>query len=111
MLRSRYDRTIRELEAAVAPERIAYFFFERTVPAVGAIDQLTAFLGVGSRPGRFERKVNVGAGGDVVIPDELEVQAMAALAPVYDFVRARFGAQVPAKWRGPESDASPAGAA
>jgi hypothetical protein len=98
MLRSRYDRTIRELEAAVLPERIAYFFFERLFQQ-SELDRLTAFLGVGSRPGRFHRKVNVGAGGDIAIPPALEARAMEALAPVYDFVRGRFGDAVPEKWR------------
>ena len=98
MLRSRYDRTIGELEAAVPAERIAYFFFERLFQQ-SELDRLTALLGVGSRPGRFERKVNVGAGGDVAIPEVLEARAMAALAPVYAFARERFGDAVPAKWR------------
>ena len=106
LLRSRYDRTIRRLESVVPVERICYFFFE-TLFRQEEMDRLADFLGIARRPARFEKKVNAGKAAAERPSAEAEARAMEALAPVYDFVRARFGAQVPEKWR----RASPATAA
>jgi hypothetical protein len=80
------DQSIRALEGSC--RRNLYFFYER----------------------RGDRWLT-----DFLDPDEanwrLPEARRGALAPVYDFVRDRFGAQVPAKWRGPETDAAPASGA
>ncbi len=107
LLRSRYDLTIERLERAVPRARIGYFFFE-TLFRQEEIDRLCDFLGVARHPARFERRVNAdrgeerAAGGSEAILAALEEQATEVLAPTYDFVRARFGALVPARWRSPE---------
>jgi hypothetical protein len=98
LMRSRYDLTIRELEAAVAPDRIAYFFYE-TLFRQPEVDRLCDFLGVTRRAARFERRVHADPGTAPAPDREFEAQALRALAPTYDFVRERFGDLVPGKWR------------
>lgn len=98
LLRSRYDLTIRRLEAAVPRERIAYFFFEALFRQA-ELDRLADFLGVARWPARLERKVNAGSGPAQPLDPALEARALAALAPTYAFVRERFGDLVPEGWR------------
>lgn len=108
LLRSRYDLTIERLERAVPRERIGYFFFE-TLFRQEEIDRLADFLGIARRPAHFERKVNAdrrdpSAEASGAALRALEDRAQEVLAPTYAFVRARFGALVPDRWR----DAAPA---
>jgi hypothetical protein len=98
LLRSRYDLTIRQLEAAVPRERIAYFFHE-SLFRKPEVDRLCDFLGVAHRPATFDRKVHADPGTAVTLDREVEARAMRAFAPTYDFVRKRFGELVPATWR------------
>jgi hypothetical protein len=96
--RSRYDLTIERLEAAVVPERIAYFFYE-TLFRQSELDRLCAFLGVARLPATFDRKIHADPRAADPLPREVEDRALELLAPTYAFVRARFGDQVPAAWR------------
>lgn len=102
VLRSRYDRTIRELEHAVPRERICYMFFE-TLFRQDEVDRLADFLGVARRAAAVGDKVNAARGGDGKARPEEIAAALAVLAPVYEFVRARFGDAVPPAWRAPAS--------
>jgi sulfotransferase family protein len=95
--RSCYDLTIRQLEAAVSPERIAYFFYE-TLFRQAEMDRLCDFLGVARRPAEFKRKVHADPVAADPLQREVEAQAMEVLAPTYEFVRQWFGERVPAKW-------------
>ncbi len=106
-LRSRYDMTIERLERVVPKERICYFFYE-SLFRQSEIDRLTDFLGIARRPAEFERRVNAGQASGPLIDAATQARAMAALAPVYDFVRARFGDAAPQQWR---TTGSPAGSA
>ena len=98
LARSRYDMTIKNLEAAVSRERIAYFFYESLLRQP-EIDRLCDFLGVARRPAQFERRVHADPGTEMSLPPNFEARAMEALAPTYEFVRERFGDLVPATWR------------
>lgn len=104
--RSRYERTIGELEAVVPSGRIAYFFYE-TMFRQSELDRLCDFLGVAQRPAEFDRKVHADPQAADPLESDLEARALAALAPTYDFVRARFGDLVPADWRGAEPTRRP----
>jgi hypothetical protein len=106
LLRSRYDMTIRTIESVVPAERVHYLFFE-TMFDQSEMDRLAAFLGVSARPAEVGRKVNEGTHAGVGFPEALEAEALETLRPVYEFVRARFGALTPGTWRAP----APAGAA
>jgi hypothetical protein len=98
LMRSRYDLTIRELEAAVRPERIAYFFYE-SLFRQSEMDRLCDFLGVARRPAQFERRVHADPGTAMALDPDFEAHVAKALAPTYEFVRERFGDMVPAAWR------------
>lgn len=95
---SDYPATIRALEAAVGRDRVHYMFYE-TMRTAGEMDRLGAFLGLGPIPFDAGRRINAGK-RDGLRPDPATVAAArAALAPVYDDVSRRFGAEVPRSWR------------
>jgi hypothetical protein len=100
MARSRYDLTIARLESVVPPERVCYLFFE-TMFSQEEMDRLARFLGVAPTPAQADRPVHASAGGDIGLAPELAARAEEALAPVYRFVSARFGALTPETWRKP----------
>jgi hypothetical protein len=99
VLRSRYDLTIRRLEAVVPRERVCYFFYE-TLFRQDEIDRLADFLGIGRRAASFGTMVNVSPVRDLALSPEAEGRLVEALAPAYAFVRDRFGGLVPEAWRG-----------
>ena len=96
--RSDYDWTITELEAAVPRERILYLFYE-TLFAPEAAGRLGDFLGLDGFQPDISRRVNPSVTDALGVPPDLEAEARAALAPVYDFVRDRFANEVPGRWR------------
>jgi hypothetical protein len=100
MLRSRYDLTLTRLDAAVPRERICCFFYE-SLFRQEEMDRLTDFLGIARRPARVSKRVNAGRPSAERLDPALEARALAVLEPVYDFIRARFGARVPETWRQP----------
>ncbi len=96
--RSDYRRTIEALEAVIAPSRIHYAFFE-TMFSQGEYDRICGFLEVPRQRVRTWRRVNR-ATRPALRPDAAALAAARErLAPVYDFVRSRFGDEVPAEWR------------
>lgn len=95
---SRYDQTIRELEAAIPAERIAYFFFEDLFMQ-SSIDRLTDFLGISRKGGDFGKMVNYGKGGDSSMPEDLVERTREVLDPTYRYMAERFGSQLPSSWR------------
>ena len=107
MRRSRYEATVRAFDAAGLADQVCYLFYE-TMFQQSEMDRLADFLGVARRPAPVARKVHPSAYGKLGFPAEVEARALAALAPTYDFVRARFGDAVPAKWARPTA---PVGAA
>lgn len=109
LLRSSYDMTIRELEAAVPQDRIGYFFYE-TLFTQAEVDRFCRLLGVDPRPARLGSVRHGGAGKSVAMPADLAERTLALLAPTYEFLRARFGDQIPASWRKPKLVAAPAAA-
>lgn len=100
LLKSRYDLTVQRLESVVPRERVCYLFFE-TLFRQEEIDRLTGFLGIEPRAATIERKVNASDARADRMFEDAENDAREVLAPVYDFVRSRFGAQVPAAWSAP----------
>lgn len=95
--RSAYDVTIRALEEAVPPERVAYFFHE-TMFERGELERLARFLGVAPIAADPGRRVNPGSDGVEAPSPELLAQAREAFAPTYDFVAERFGPVLPEAW-------------
>jgi hypothetical protein len=96
--RARYDRTMQELDAAVAPDRVRYVFYEDLFRQ-STVDSICAFAGIAPREAAAAARVNPGR--ELPIPPEIEARFAAILAPQYQAVRARFGAAVPASWHTP----------
>ena len=95
--RGDYRRTIEALEAAVPRGRILYLFYE-TLFEAPAMDALARFLGV--RPIAADPQLRVNARRrENLAPAAADLRAARrALAPVYDYVRERFGTAVPEAW-------------
>ena len=93
--RSDYRRTIGSLEAAVPGEDILYLFFEDLFTE-GAIRSLCTHLGLTYVAPDFSEKVYEGAPAEA--DPGLLAAARARLAPVYEYIRDRFGNRVPETW-------------
>jgi hypothetical protein len=89
LLRSRYDRTIAELEAVFEPEAIHYAFFE-TFFSDASLRRLTDFAGISFVPGNYGLRRNVSTRRNPL--SELAVAHLRTrLADTYDFCGTRFG--------------------
>ena len=99
--RSRYDETIRKLDAAVPSEQTAYFFYE-TLFDQRELDRFTAFLRIAPRSGDLDRRVFAGSEGGASVGEAVLARLRAVLRATYDFVADRFGPLVPPAWTAPQ---------
>jgi hypothetical protein len=99
LARSRYEKTIARLDAAVPAGRVAYFFYE-TLFDQRELDRLTGFLGISPKAGDTGRRVFAGE-GETPVEAGLLARLRAALQATYDVVAERFGPLVPAAWMTP----------
>ncbi|WP_172330749.1 sulfotransferase [Mangrovicoccus sp. HB161399] len=111
--RSNYMRTIAELEAAVPRDRIQYLFYE-TLFTDDAVRKFCDFAGIDFVPADFGHRSNEGTGLDM--PGSVRKLLGEGLQVQYDFIRDRFGSEVPAAWQDPAgaargTEAAPEGAA
>jgi hypothetical protein len=88
-VRTRYDRTIEEIEKVVAPEDASYAFFEELFTEQAA-RRLCGELGLTYRRPEFLRQVNVSEKHDE-ISEATKAEIARYYAPVYRFVATRFG--------------------
>lgn len=94
--RSDYVRTITELEAAVPRDRVLYLFYEDLFRAE-SVEALCRFLGIPPLRPDFDR---VSRAAPVFALDPGRLDALRErLAEQYEFMAARFGADLPAAWR------------
>lgn len=96
--RSRYEKTIRSLEAVVTSDKIGLFFFEDIFGRKNT-DPICDFLSIARVPGDFDTVVNKGSAVEGDGEAQCRALAKAALAPTYDYMEARFGDRLPAAWR------------
>lgn len=96
--RGDYKRTIEELEAAVEPASIFYGFYE-TIMSQSEMRRLARFVGVSGFSGDARQRVNAAKMSFSAEEEAFLASLTEALGGVYDFVRARFGSQVPPSWR------------
>ena len=103
--RSDYRRTIEALEAAVPAERVLYLFYENlfTPEAMG---RLATFLGIRPIRADFGRRVNAGRTLPVRLEGALLARARVRFLPVYEYVAARFGDELPTAWRAAMAEGS-----
>jgi hypothetical protein len=95
-LRTDYKRTLEELFAAVAPEKVHLEFFERLFTQE-AVDELCRFIGIAPRPGEFELIGRTRSGGEM--NEEMRDFAVRHFAPVYRYIDHLFAGDVPQSWR------------
>lgn len=96
LVRSRYDRTISRLESAIGADKVFYVFYE-TMFRQSEMDRLCDFLDIARAPASVDRRVNGGRDSATAVDDDLWRAMRTNLAPVYDFVRQRFGS-LPVAW-------------
>jgi len=93
--RNDYAATVRALDAVVPPDQVHYAFYE-TLFTPEAVAALNRFLGVGAYPADFSSVVRPGQ--DLTLPAELQAALRAQAAPIYEFLRDRFGSALPAAY-------------
>lgn len=100
---SSYHHTISKLESVIPADRILYTFYERLIsPAAGPAEvrRIEAALGLEAAdidPKIFSTSVNASASAKLDVQNEADAEDL--FAPVYEFVRERFG--LPRQWRSP----------
>lgn len=103
-----YDRTIRRLDRAGLEGRVLYLFYESLFNEAG-LDRINKFLGLATWPMDHEVKAFETAKWPVSPSAAAIERATAIFRPTYDFVRDRFGAEVPERWRTPRALPVPQG--
>lgn len=93
--RADYRRTVTALDAAAAPDRVSYVFYEHLF-AQHTIDGICAFLDIAPLAAKAAHRVNEGRAAPIL--PEIAAAFRRAFAPQYDFARQRFGAAVPDAW-------------
>jgi len=96
MGRARYDVTVRNLQAAFAPEELYIEFFERFFTET-SLRRLCRFLGIDYVPADFSKPENR-ISRPVSFSAAERAQLYETLRPVYDGCREIFGDQVPDSW-------------
>lgn len=95
--RSRYERTLGELEAAVPAAQIGCFFYEDLFGQQD-VAPICAFLGIDPVPGPFDKVVNTGT-VRTSMDEDFEARALQLLRGTYEDAERRFGDRLPAIWR------------
>lgn len=93
--RADYRQTLTRLDRAIAPENLLVLFHE-TLFSAGTIDRLTAFLGLDPFPAPLQQRVH--ASQPLPLDQGALMRIRDRLAPQYDYIRDRFGAEVPPQW-------------
>jgi len=96
MARGDYRRTVTQLERVFGPAAVVPLFYEDLFDGT-ALDRLCDALGLTVAPADRTRRENETAVRDP-LPDAARHAFRQALAPQYEFCRARFGAAVPETW-------------
>lgn len=96
LARARYDLTVRNLQAAFAPEELHLEFFERFFNE-DSLRRLCAFLGLDYVAADFRKPENK-VSAPLIFTDEDRAQLYRSLRPVYDGCREIFGNRIPESW-------------
>ncbi|WOI54901.1 sulfotransferase [Palleronia sp. LCG004] len=95
---SDYKAIISNVEQAVEPDRIAYFFHE-TIRTDGEMRRLSSHLGLTGIDVEPERRVNRSLHDGLALPEDAARRARDTFEPTYAFVAERFGERMPPSWR------------
>lgn len=99
-LRSDYEKVLRNLTDAVAPEKLHVTFFEHLFdPETGpeTLRGITDFLGIRAIGGAFGQKTH--ASPSLALAEEDRRRLSAELRPQYEFCNGFFGGELPARWK------------
>jgi hypothetical protein len=88
-VRTRYDKTLRNIESAFETDQVGYFFFEELFTEK-AMDDLSGLLGISAVPAIFSQRVR-SATRKVNVPLELRKKIRSHYDPVYLFCKQKFG--------------------
>lgn len=94
MGRTRYDLAVQRMENVFAPEEIMFGFFE-TLFNEDFVRKLCSFLDITYRPADFSANPNPTKSTKKEKPKQFVSAVRQELSCVYDFTRARFGADCP----------------
>ncbi|MCI5043265.1 MAG: sulfotransferase [Aquisalinus sp.] len=94
--RTRYDRTIIELEKVFPRSRLYYGFYENLF-SQETITELQEFLGLSARSASFDQIINRSVRSKS-IPEQTKVRLKEHYADVYRFCVNRFGDELPSAW-------------
>lgn len=89
--RTNYQQTIENIEAVFSQEEIAYFFYEDLFNDKN-VKKLCKFLDIPFVKPDYDKKINA-SNSDVVIPEKLKQDIYLHYVEVYEFIRAKFGAE------------------
>lgn len=96
--RTRYDKTIQNLESVFSPEQIHYLFFEELFTNE-SMSKIEKWLDISPIPADFDERIGPGT-HKVSIPEELRQSIRNHFGEVYDFCRQKFGAdKVTSLWK------------
>lgn len=95
--RARYDWTVERLQKAFPAEELLFLFYEQMFND-SVIRQVCGFLEIDFAPANFGQEINKSPEAPLDAARQERIRGL--LSPVYDFVDVRFGASVPASWRG-----------
>jgi hypothetical protein len=90
-VRTRYDRTIGNVESAFDAEQISFLFFEELFTDKTMV-HISSWLGLSPIPADFGEKVGPGT-HRVSVPEELRAKIREYYDPVYVFCESRFGSE------------------
>ena len=94
---SRYDQTMKQLEASVPADHILYVFFEELFDQK-TLHELCDFLGLPFVPGPTRRTANAAGGLEISVETKDQARIARALAPVYADMKHRFDRRLPSAW-------------
>jgi len=93
--RSCYDQTLKALDRAGC--QVCVMFYE-TLFNDESMSSLAEFVGVERLPGRFDSRVNVGAGAELRLSKSARAYGRKALSDTHEFVTDRYQDLVPSHW-------------
>ena len=100
IVRTDYERTLKELYKVFDKEDVHVLFFEHLMDPdshVAELGQVNDFLGIDHQPSRLDRRVN--ASKKIELGPETEAVIVQKFASVYETAFEMFGDRVPDAWR------------
>ena len=95
--RTRYDKTIRELEKVFEKSQLYYGFYEKLFTQQ-SVNEIQTFLGLPDQTATFDQVINRSVKSKSITEASTR-RLRNHYADVYEFCAARFGASLPVEWQ------------